>query len=598
MLAGSLTAQAAVHDTSLASRATGAAGAAGNGDSDGPVAISNSGRYVAFVSEAGNLAPGAEPGVRNVFRRDTVTNETILISRATGADGAGANADSTSPALSLGGRFVAFESGADNLSDEDDDAFTNIFVRDTKNGTTILASRAEGAGGAAADGDSHNPSLSSHGNLIAFDSDASNLVEDANPSVRDVFIRSLKDQTVSLVSRSPNGVPGDGDSSNPSISSTGEWTAFQSDADNLSDNDVAGVTDIYLRDRFFASTDLVSCASGNFLIICVPPGDAGNGDSRNPSISPDGRFVAFESDATNISKDDDDTVTDVFLRDAQAYTTTFVSRATGQAGPGGDGASFSPTVSGEGSGQFVAFASAAENLSEVDVGTYDVFVRDTFNYLTTLASRAGGENGAAAAGSSLQPALSGDGRAVAFASEADNLSNQDSDAFWNLFTRELSLTPPPPPPPIIEPACHHGVCEPGDTGAHVDHGAAGHAGHSAAGGHGGHDATSPTQTLFAPGRQSLAKLFVMVQVHEKSTVQVKGTVSVPGISKSFRFKTVKRRIPLHGVRKIKLRLSAAAARVVKRALRRGKTVRAKVTAIAVDDAGNRGVARRSIKLKP
>ena len=502
LLGGALTAQAAVHDTSLVSRATGPAGAAGNGDSDGPVAISNSGRYVAFVSEADNLAPGADPAVRNVFRRDTVTNETILISRATGPDGAGATGDSTSPALSPDGSFVAFESGADNLSDEDDNAFVNVFVRDTTNGTTILASRAEGADGAGADGDSHNPALSSDGNLIAFDSDATNLVADANPAVRDVFVRSLQDQTVSLVSRSSNGAPGDGDSSSPSISSNGEWIAFQSDADNLSDSDVAGVTDVYIRNRFYGFTDLISCASGNFLIICVPPGDAGNGDSRNPSISPDGRFVAFESDATNLSKDDDDTVTDVFLRDIQAYTTTFVSRATGQAGAGGDGASFSPTVSGEGSGQFVAFASAAENLSGLDAGTYDVFVRDTFNYLTTLASRAGGENGAAAAGSSLQPALSGDGRVVAFASEADNLSNQDSDGFWNVFTRELSLTPPPPPPPIVEPTCHHGVCAPGETGAaHMDHGAAGHSG---AGGHAGHDDTSPTQTLFAPGRQSLA----------------------------------------------------------------------------------------------
>ena len=537
--------------------------------------------------------------MRNVFRRDTVTNETILISRATGPDGAGATGDSTSPALSPDGSFVAFESGADNLSDEDDNAFVNVFVRDTTNGTTILASRGEGADGAGADGDSHNPALSSDGNLIAFDSDATNLVDDANPAVRDVFLRSLQDQTVSLVSRSTNGAPGDGDSSNPSISSNGEWIAFQSDAENLSDSDVAGVTDVYIRNRFYGFTDLISCAGGNFLIICVPPGDAGNGDSRNPSISPDGRFVAFESDATNISKDDDDTVTDVFLRDIQAYTTTFVSRATGQAGAAGDGASFAPTVSGEGSGQFVAFSSVAENLSTVDVGTYDVFVRDTFNYLTTLASRAGGEIGDAAAGSSLQPVLSGDGRVVAFASEADNLSSQDSDGFWNIFTRELSLTPPPPPPPIIEPTCHHGVCEPGDTGAaHTDHGAAGHAGDHGAGGHAGHDSTSPTQTLFAPGRQSLAKLFVMVQVHEKSKVKVKGTVSVPGASKAYRLKTVQRSIPLHGVRKIKLRLSANAARIVERALRRGKKVRAKVTAIAVDDAGNRGVARRSIRLKP
>ena len=217
MLAGALTAQAAVHDTSLASRATGPAGAAGNGDSDGPLAISNSGRYVAFVSEADDLAPGADPAVHNVFRRDTVTNETILISRATGPEGAGATGDSTSPALSPDGSFVAFESGADNLSDEDDNAFVNVFVRDTTNGTTILASRAEGADGAGADGDSHNPALSSDGNLIAFDS------ERPTWSGREPGrARRLRSQPSGpdCQPREPQhqGTAGDGDSSNPSIS--------------------------------------------------------------------------------------------------------------------------------------------------------------------------------------------------------------------------------------------------------------------------------------------------------------------------------------------------------------------------------------------
>ena len=89
-------------------------------------------------------------------------------------------------------------------------------------------------------------------------------------------------------------------------------------------------------------------------------------------------------------------------------------------------------------------------------------------------------------------------------------------------------------------------------------------------------------------------------VHDRDRLVVvtPATVSVPGASRAYRFKPVKLVVPLHGVRKIRLKLERRAIRPVKRALRRGRTLRARVTAIATDAAGNRGIARRAIKLKP
>ncbi len=271
---------------------------------------------------------------------------------------------------------------------------------------------------------------------------------------------------------------------------------------------------------------------------------------------------------------------------------------------GGGAPSSNATVSGEGQGQFVAFVSAAENLSDEDVATFDVFVRDTRNDLTTLASKASGISGPGAGGSSLSAVLSASGGFVVFLSEADNLGSDDDDAVWNVFSRELSLTPPPPYVPP-EQACHHGDCSvPGDAAAHdAGHGAAGghaatgHTSHASAGAH-AHDKKRPTQTLFAPSRQDVDKLYVMIQMHEASDVEITGSVSVPGSARLYRLRNVTRRIPIHGVRRVKLKLPAAAKRSVKRALRRGKVVRARVKVIAVDGAGNRGTARRTIRLRP
>jgi Tol biopolymer transport system component len=598
-----LVARAAIGDTTLLSRAAGPDGAAANGDSGGGIAVSASGRYVAFESRAGNLAAGVVPGVINVYLRDTTTNAITLISRADGIDGAAADGDSGNPAISPAGRFVVFESGGDNLSPDDDNSVKNIFLRDTATGATTLVSRA--SDGTPANGDSSNPSISVNGAFIAFESVADNLSTDDNDAVSNVYVRDMQAGTVALVSRgnAPTNLAADGDSHAPSIDRDGTRVAFLSDADNLSTKDDNSFTNIFVRDLRFGSTTLASRATDGFLQT-VPA----LGNSSEPVLSADGRYVAFGSDADNLSTEDDDSLVNVFERDIQGSRTTLVSRATGPAGAAANASSSSPTISGD--GRFVGFVSAASNLATGDVATYDVFVRDlTVDSSvpaspvcacgTTLVSRASGEGGAPGTGSSLGPALSRDGRYIAFASEADNLSDRDDDTVWNVFERRLRLSPAPVDSgPDLGTNDHSGHT----AEEHAGHTAAEHAGHSAAE-HAGHVSPSggPGETLFGPTTQDVDSLFILAQVHADGRLVVTASVKLPGggrATRLYRFKPFDRKTPAHQVFRVRLRLSKSGLRAVKRALKRGRRVRARVVGNAQFAAGGPWTSvTRVIKLR-
>ena len=285
-------AQALVGDVTLIS--SGSDSAPSDGDSGPGLAVSASGRFVAFESKATNLAGGAQPGVTNIFLRDRKTGTTTLVSRADGADGAGADGDSAAPSISPAGRFVAFESDANNLSAVDDDAVRNVFVRDTAADTTTLVSRA--ADGSAANGDSSHPSISSNGAFVAFGSSADNLSADDNDNFSNVYVRNMATGEVKVGSRLVAGslsVPADGNSYDPTIDRDGRRIAFTSDADNLSAKDNNAFTNVFVSDlQTFVSA--VSLPSGGFL--SQTPSD---GDSFDGVISADGRYVAFVSYAAN-----------------------------------------------------------------------------------------------------------------------------------------------------------------------------------------------------------------------------------------------------------------------------------------------------------
>jgi Tol biopolymer transport system component len=353
--------------TTLISRANGPAGAGGD-DRTFLARVSADGRYVAFDSNSDNLSTIDDKTVADVFRRDTVASATILVTREDGPDGAPASG--AAPTISADGGVVAFQSQDDTLSAIDNDLLLNLFVRDIAADTTKLVSRPDGVGITPQSASSFVPVISGNGRYVAFESDANNLTADVTPASRDIFVRDLETDTTALVSRvtGPTGAAGDGASNDPSISADGRYVAFKSASANLSGEDLDPVEDVFVRDRVAGTTTLVSRATG-------PAGAAGNADSEQPSISDDGRYVSFMSAATTFSTEDADPVVDVFVRDLVAGTTTLVSRAAGPVGAGGDADSGFAAISAN--GRYVAFPSEADNLSaEDDDAVGDIFRRD------------------------------------------------------------------------------------------------------------------------------------------------------------------------------------------------------------------------------
>jgi Ca2+-binding RTX toxin-like protein len=417
---------AARDDLILVSRTTG--GAAADGGSFSP-AISADGRFVAVESGADNLSTGDNNTFTNIFVRDLQASTTTLAS-ITFDNSAGANDNASNPSISADGRFVALASSADNLSTGDNNSFSNIFVRDLQGSTTTLAS-VTFDNSAGANDDSFDPEISADGHFVAFQSGADNLSTGDNNTFPNIFVRDLQASTTTLASVTFDNSAGANDGSfSPAISADGRFVAFSSSADNLAPDDNNAVLNVFVRDtQPPGTTTLVSRAAG-------PAGAGADGGSSSPAISADGRFVAFSSGADNLSAEDDNNVQNVFVRDLVANTTTLVSRASGAAGAGANDGSSDPAISAE--GRFVVFGSGADNLSGEDNNDYvNVFVRDLVANTTSLVSRAAGPAGAGASNHSGLPAISGVARFVAFESEADNLSVEDNDNVTNVFARDV-----------------------------------------------------------------------------------------------------------------------------------------------------------------
>jgi Tol biopolymer transport system component len=232
-------------------------------------------------------------------------------------------------------------------------------------------------------------------------------------------------QVTQRLSVDSGGVQGNGNSYSPSTSIDGRYVAFHSHASNLVPGDTNGFYDVFVHDRITGATERVSVSTA---------GVQGNGDSSygyTPSISSDGRYVAFSSLATNLVSGDTNTFSDVFVRDRQNGTTERVSLDSG--GAEGNGDSVAPVISGD--GRYVAFESFASNLVAGDTnGTWDVFVRDR---LAGTTERASVDSSAAEAnGQSHWPAISSDGRYVAFQSYASNLVAGDTNGFADVFVHD------------------------------------------------------------------------------------------------------------------------------------------------------------------
>ncbi|MFZ1416317.1 MAG: hypothetical protein WAS73_17315 [Defluviicoccus sp.] len=421
--------------TSITRVSTAADGTEGNDWNEYP-SLSADGRFVAFGSYASNLVQGDTNGWPDIFVKDLTTGVVSRVSTAADGTQGNSNYNYNYPSLSADGRFVAFWSDASNLVPGDTNGTRDIFVKDLTTGILTRASTA--ADGTQGNGRNLDPSLSADGSKVAFWSTATNLVPGDTNGGDDIFVKDLTTGAVTLASTAADGTQGNDENHHPSLSADGRFVAFASGASNL----VPGADGfhIFVKDLTTGAITLASTAAD---------GTQGNHWSgSDPSLSADGRFVAFSSYASNLVPGDTTGAWwDIFVKDLTTGAITLASTATD--GTQGDNHSGQPSLSAD--GRFVAFWSDASNLVPGDTnGTWDIFVKDlTTGVLTRVSTAAGGTQGNAYSSSS---SLSADGRFVAFASGATNLVPGDTNNAADIFVVELGAAPPPQPSYAIAPA--------------------------------------------------------------------------------------------------------------------------------------------------
>ncbi len=385
-------------------------GAQSNGISLG-FSISADGRFVAFDSYANNLVDGDTNAQQDVFVHDRTTGQTTRVSVS--STGEQANFGGSGPSISSDGRYVAFETFATNLVPEDTIlGYTDIYVHDRSTGRTELVSW-DFTGGPG-EGHSHVPSISGDGRYIAFDSLAALVAGDTN-GVYDVYLRDVVLGTTTLVSVDSAGNSANDDSIDAHLSADGKFLSFSSLATDLLPGDVDSVADVYVRDLTAGTTIRASVR---------PDGGHANDDSWLASLSGDGRFVAFSSYATNLLTGSTIPAGQVFVRDLVLSATEVVS--VDSAGSQGTGESSTAADSLSADGRLVVFSSLAPGLVLGDTnGTFDVFTHDRLTGETIRASVSStgvqGDGGSSAAG------ISADGRFVVMKSAARSFVPWDTN---------------------------------------------------------------------------------------------------------------------------------------------------------------------------
>jgi archaellum component FlaF (FlaF/FlaG flagellin family) len=414
--------------------------------------VSGDGRMVAFVSAAPDLIPGDTNGAYDIFVRDLVSQTTTRVSVAdAGVQGTGG---SQTPVISANGRYVAFNSYASNLVPNDTNNANDVFVHDLVMHTTRRVSvdssgsqMSLGAGGTYFGSLNFRPAISSDGRYVAFD--AKTLIGPnplGNYSTRGmIYVRDTVALTTTTVSIASDGSSANNKSYQPAISGNGKFVAFVSSASNLVLGDTNTIDDVFLRDVANGSTKRVSADANGVQAL-------GGLDSSSPSVSNDGRYVAFTSDATNLVPGDTSLAYDVFRKDMSSGSIERVSvSSAGMEGNDNSG----DWTSDEGAsissdGNIVAFASDASNLvsndTNYDPDMYgysqpDVFLRNIAARQTRRVSVSA--TGAEAQGTSASASISADGRYVAFASNAENLVVGDTNGAPDAFRYDGGETNPP-----------------------------------------------------------------------------------------------------------------------------------------------------------
>jgi Tol biopolymer transport system component len=420
--------------------------------------LSSDGRYVVFRSSASTLVTGDANGALDIFWRDTnltaTTSDDSLVRINLDAAGAESDGNAYGASISSSGRYVVFHSSGTNLVGSDTNAKRDIFWRDTNLTATTaddsIARLSVSSGGTQGDDHSTNVSVSSDGRYVAFQSDATNLVGSDTNAKTDIFWRDTNltattaDDSIVRLSVAAGGTEGDGNSTAPAISGTGRYVVFVSAATNLVTGDTNAKTDIFWRDTNLTATT----ADDSIVRLSVAAGGTeGDNHSTAPAVSSDGRYVVFESNATNLVTGDTNAIMDIFWRDTNLTATTaddsIVRLSVAADGTQSDNQSTKPSISSD--GRYVVFDSDATNLVTGDTANKrDIFWRDTNLTATTSDDTIVriSVNSSAVQGNlhSYAPTISADGSYIVFSSASTNLVTGDTNAVIDVFTIRLGAT--------------------------------------------------------------------------------------------------------------------------------------------------------------
>jgi len=386
--------------------------------------IDRSGRYIVFESKATNLTGTAITNLRNhIYRKDTVTGGIQLVSSTT--NGIEADNHSTSPGISANGCLVVFESTARNLDTTagNNIGFPQIYLKDMCSDPQTVSMISRSSTTASNNSGSRNPDISSNGRFIVFESNANNLVPVSNIPKNHIYLVDLDSGATELISVDPAGnETTTGNSANPAVNDDGRFIAFDSYAFDLVAVDNNGTADVFVRDRgdpigTDAQTILVSVnTSGN---------DSANAPSQHPDISGDGNLVVFESFAYNLTTGYSP-YKDIYLRDLTLETTSLVNVIeTTLTNIYADNESSNASISSD--GRFIVFESKSTNLDGGSFGKANIFIRDMqiSDAITRISLNSDVD--------SNNPVISSNGRYLSFDSTysftADDTNNYLNDVF-------------------------------------------------------------------------------------------------------------------------------------------------------------------------
>lgn len=395
------------------------------------VAYSPDATHVAFQSASTVVVPGDTNGAPDIF---VIELSSGAVERASLAhDGSQSALGGYDPSISDGARFVTFTSNSTNLAPGDTNNATDVFLRDRLSGTTELVSVS--SSGVQGNTHSREASISADGRFVAFFSHSFNLAPGASGG--QIYLRDRTLGATSVVSLATDGSLGSHGGYEPSISADGRFVAFQSSSINLVPGDALPAAggngwDVFVRDTLLGTTVLASA---------TPSGGYANGGAVNPIISANGRYVTFDSGASNLTPGVDAPGTDVFVRDLVTQQTVCASHT-----PSSSASGYGSTGSLSADGRRIAFVSTRTGfVAQSLLGNHPhVYWRDLESGALELVSAS--ECGVAGSGftsggywSSVSPALSPDGSRVAFASYSTTLVENDLENGADLFLRDFNI---------------------------------------------------------------------------------------------------------------------------------------------------------------